>query len=119
MLFTIAPLAQLKFVYDFLSYLEYCSLPIVTQFVPMGGLSFFFQISSFALILESPTGPMEENGMQEMKKDLSAPANLVTEVSAGFSSSRPASAIIMPGNSMHVIQMRNALVAAAAPERHY
>lgn len=80
----------------FSAYLRYCSLPMVTQLFPMGGLSFFFQMSSFALILESPTAPMSEKGMQEMKKDLSSPANFVTEASLGFSSNLPPRALCMP-----------------------
>jgi hypothetical protein len=70
-------------------YLEYCSLPIVTQLSPIGGFCFFFQLSSLARILESPTGPIDEKGIQDMKKDLSSPANLVTDPSRGFNSNLP------------------------------
>ena len=56
----------------------------------MAGFCFFFQLSSLALIRESLTGPVWEMGMQEMKKDLSSPASLVTAFFRGLSSKRPA-----------------------------
>ena len=78
-------------------YLEYCSLPMTTQLFPMGGFCFFFHSRFLALILESPTAPIDEKGMHETKKDLSSPANFVTESIFGFSSSLPA--IDMPEKS--------------------
>ena len=58
--------------------------------MPIGGFCFFFQLSSLARIRESPTGPIDEKGMQDIKNDLSSPANLVTEVNFGFNSNFPA-----------------------------
>ena len=74
----------------------------MTQLSPIGGFCFFFQLNSLARILESPTGPIDEKGIQDIKKDLSSPANLVTDVSLGFNSNRPAKD--KPGikNSNHV-----------------
>ena len=62
----------------------------MTHPFPMAGFCFFFQLSSLALIRESLTGPVWEMGMQEMKKDLSSPASLVTAFFRGLSSKRPA-----------------------------
>ena len=96
-LFTIAFTRRkaLKGLSDFLgsadiTYLVCWTLPSVTHPFPMAGFCRFFQLSSLALILESLTGPVWEMGMQEMKKDLSSPASLVTEDLRGLSSRRPA-----------------------------
>ena len=86
------------------SYLRCWAVPKVTQLFPIGGFCFFFQLNSLARILESPTGPIDEKGIQDIKKDLSFPANLVTDESwsSGFNSNLPAKDIPEIQNSNHV-----------------